>query len=208
MKHRRERERPAEPRRRRQRRALTVSSRSQHRCARTHLASPAASVRAHRGVSCILECPVPRNVLLDPSVDPIALTVTSAWPYVSRAGRLACAPAPRVPAARLVFCVLTCCVLYLSNPSRPTLCSLAVVVCRAALAPRGHRRARPHLHSKRHGNPYCASRMCPPATSTLARGRPRRPGEALLDRSARALRTIGHIARVVFLHSDAMRHVS
>lgn len=70
----------------------------------------AAYVRAHRGESCILECPVPRNVLLDPSVDLIALTVTSAWMYLWAGGPACMRPPCPSAAVRLVFCVLTFCV--------------------------------------------------------------------------------------------------
>lgn len=80
---------------------------------------PAGAMRARsRGESCILECPVPRNVLLDPFVDLIALTVTSAWMLCARTGRLACAPRPPRPRRRpsCVLCLDVLCSVYVRPP--------------------------------------------------------------------------------------------
>lgn len=114
-----------------------VSSRSQHRCARTHSVSSAAYVRAHRGESCILECPVPRNVPLDPSVDLVAMSPMHGY-KCALAGRFACAP--RWPIVlRLVFCVLTCCVCLSTRLWRSaTRCTpIWMLMFMAARSPRG-----------------------------------------------------------------------
>lgn len=92
-----------------------------------------------RGESCILECPVPRNVLLDPSVDLVALTVTSAWMLCARTGRLACAPRPasrRRPSC--VLCLDVLCSVYVRPPTILVRCSVLDVVVERAACRRAH----------------------------------------------------------------------
>lgn len=147
-----------------------MSSRSQHRCARTHAAvrrrAPAACVRAPG------DNRVSWNVLclgMSSSTHPLTLCVhCDLCMSVYVHGRADLHVSPRALSVyRLVLCVLTCCVLYPSN--RPLTIRLSMfnrilVVdvpqsAAARVAPRGRRGAHQHLHSKRHEIPYCASRI-------------------------------------------------
>lgn len=58
---------------------------------------------------------MPRNVLLDQLADRSGSLLSMHGCMCARAGRLACARASS--AVRLVFCVLTCCILYRPSPS-------------------------------------------------------------------------------------------
>lgn len=86
---------------------------------------------------------MPRNVLLDPSVDLFALTVSSAWMYVLAGWQLACASRVSSAAVRCVLCLDVLC-LYVSV--RPLTFRLSMftwilmfVVARLAAGPRSLR---------------------------------------------------------------------
>ncbi|GBP07047.1 Protein kinase C-binding protein NELL1 [Eumeta japonica] len=127
--------------------------------------SPSTAARAHRGISCILECLVPRNVLLDL---PVNLVNARCHPslcmavYVCRPRRarpLACVPAPSA-AVRVPY--VSCRVVLHPAPPHPRRRSAGLFRARVRMHPRPHPRRAPAGRTRR------ALEGTPPVLATFA----------------------------------------